>query len=55
MEGKHLRSTLCAHLPTHTDDSSLTDYHHPSLGDYILIPIEQIHSTQPPHIKNIKY
>ena len=29
----------------HTDNSSLPDYNHSSLGDYILIPIEQIHSS----------
>jgi len=27
------------------DNSSLPDYNRPSLGDYILIPIEQIHNS----------
>ena len=29
----------------HVEDSSLPGYHRPSLGYYILIPIEQIQST----------
>ena len=29
----------------HADNSSLPDYNRPSLGDYILISIEQIHSS----------
>jgi len=45
IERKHRLSSLYAHLKVHADDTPLPDYNRPSLGDCILIPIEQIHSS----------
>jgi len=44
-ERKHQLSSLYTQVKVHTDNSSLPDYNRPSLGGYILIPTEQIHSS----------
>jgi len=45
IERKHRLSSLYTHLKEHAYDSFLPHYSRSSLGDYILMPIEQIHSS----------
>ena len=44
-ERKHRLSSLYTHLKDQADSSSLSDYNRPSVGDYSLILIEEIHSS----------
>ena len=41
IERKHRLSSLYTHLKVHADNSSLSDYNCPSLGDYILIHLNK--------------
>ena len=46
IERKHRLSSLYTYLKVNADHSALPDYNRLSLGDYILIPIEQKYTAQ---------